>query len=384
MVRFVPEALLVRILPPGMRYDRTGTPVAVAPLAERRLLVTPMNYSGQGRLWAAAASANVDGVEAVNLAVRVHGGVHFPADVSVPVAAYAFSRSWYERQRAAALQFTHVLVEAERHPLGRIYATSVRDQVRGLIDGGVAVAMLCHGTDIRLPSRHAADEPDSPFRPGMWDKTPELERQARHNRALLDELRVPVYVSTPGLLDDVPYARWLPVVVDEESWQADDEPLRRAVPVVAHIPSSGIVKGSDLIDPVLRELEAEGTIVYSRVHGVPPAEMPAVYRSADVVLDQFRIGDYGVTACEAMAAGRVVVGHVSERVRTAVRQNTGLDLPIVEATAERIRHVVLDICEHRDEHRVMAARGPAFVRAVHDGRMAADVLRPFLTKGQPD
>ena len=107
--------------------------------------------------------------------------------------------------------------------------------------------------------------------------------------------------------------------------------------------------------------------------------MPAVYGSADIVLDQFRIGDYGVAACEALAAGRVVVGHVSEHARAHVRHATGRDLPIVEATIDSLEAVLTDIVTHRERFAAVAREGLPFVTGVHDGRFSADVLRPFLT-----
>ncbi len=45
---------------------------------------------------------------------------------------------------------------------------------------------------------------------------------------------------------------------------------------------------------------------------MPADAMPEVYGGADIVLDQFPLGTYGVAACEALVAGRLVVSHVSD------------------------------------------------------------------------
>ena len=70
----------------------------------------------------------------------------------------------------------------------------------------------------------------------------------------------PVLVSTPDLLDYVPQATWLPVVVDVRVWRdaAVDPPLQRERPVVVHAPSNAGLKGSELIGETLRALDAEG------------------------------------------------------------------------------------------------------------------------------
>ncbi len=240
--------------------------------------------------------------------------------------------------------------------------------------------MLCHGSDIRLPSRHALHHPASPFTDPSHDITARLERAVRLNSEILGRLQLPVFVSTPDLLLDVPGARWLPVVVDPERWKSDSPPLQRAVPVVVHAPSSGWIKGSDLIDPVMRRLHEEGLIEYRRLRGVPHAEMPEAYRSADIVLEQFRIGNYGVAACEGMAAGRVVIGYISDQVADAVRDQSGVDLPIVRTEHAMLESKIRDLLSNREASCAVAASGPAFVREVHDGRFSARVLEPFLSE----
>jgi hypothetical protein len=314
------------------------------------------------------------------MAYRVGGEFGHPVDQEVPVGAYVASHRWQQAQRDAVLTgFTHVIIEAERAPFGAIYSESVSDQVRLVRERGLSVAMLCHGTDIRLPSRHAATHPDSPFAAGLLPNTPALERAVAANRRLLDALALPTFVSTPDLLLDVTHAEWLPLVVDTEHWVAGPEVLRRDVPVVVHAPSRGIMKGSDLIDPVMRRLDAEGVIEYRRLQGIPADEMVHAITDADIVLEQFRLGSYGVAGCEALATGRLVVGAVTPQVREYVRSATGRELPIVQSTAAELESVIRNLVADRERSRRTAAQGRAFVTAVHDGRRSAEVLAPFLS-----
>jgi hypothetical protein len=365
-----------------MRYDPAEMIVAQAPDAPIRLFIAPSNFAGQGWQWARAAERNIEGVRAVSMAYHGAGEFGYPTDISVPVSGYVFSKDWQNRQRAAVTSgFTHVGVEAERHPFGRVFDQSVETQVKGLVAAGVRVAFLCHGTDIRLPSRHAAVEEFSPYKDSLWEFTPQVERECRENRALLDKLGLPVFVSTPGLIADVPYATWMPVIVDAEKWATDALPLQGMKPVVAHAPSAAVIKGSDLIDPIMRRLHDEGIVDYVRIEGVSAEKMPEVYRTADIVLDQFRLGDYGVAACESLAAGRLVIGHVSDSVRAFVREQTGRDLPILEATAHTLERVIREICGDQAAFQRYAGGGSDFVRAVHDGRRSAEAFRTFLAPG---
>jgi hypothetical protein len=312
------------------------------------------------------------------MSYRIGTEFGFTVDVSVPASAYVLSKSWQAAERRAVERFTHVIVEAVRHPLGRSFDQTVEQQVTALRRSGVKVAMLAHGSDVRRPSVHAAAHEDSPFRDVQWSTTRELERTTRANLALLERLGLPVFVSTLGLLADLPGAEWLPVVVEASRWHAEREPLQNRRPIVAHVPSNGRLKGSDLVDPVLQRLHAEGLIEYLRVSGVPASEMPAVYARADIVLDQFRLGDYGVAACEALAAGRVVVGHIDDQIRAEVVKRTGRALPIVEARGATIERTIRGVLDDRPRFRSLAAEGASFVRAVHDGRMSAAAMRRFL------
>lgn len=379
----VPDSLLAKLMPGSLGWDQPAMKILHAPTADVRVLIGPTNSAGQAYYWAQAAAKYLANVGAVNyMTTNVNTAKFaFPTDLAVPETGYLFARGWQTRQRGAIVaEFTHVLLESGRYLYGPVPWRSPMDVAAELVEHGVAVALLWHGSDIRVPSEHAAWERDSPFgERGHYPRDPTaiLEKNARERRRMVDESVLPVFVSTPGLLD-VRRSNWLPVVVDPERWRSDDEPMRSTRPVVAYVPSNSLMKGDESIDQQLDELEREGLIRYRRLEGVASGEMPNVYRSADIVLDQFRLGDYGVAACEAMAAGRVVIGHVHDEVRSQVLARTGLPLPILESRYSSVAATIRDVLADPSSARVRAAAGPAFVHAVHDGRMSAQALSGFL------
>ena len=380
VLRVVPEWLRGRVLPGEFGFDPNNTPVPVsAPAGSVRLFIAPVNYAGQGWQWARAVERHLPDVGAVNMVCRIGNDFRHPADNVVPLGFYAASTRWQRTQRDAVLHgFTHVMIEAEKQPFGAVLDESIESQARDLIDAGVSVMMLCHGSDIRLPSRHMSRYSDSPFFDTMAPLAPKLERIASRNRAVLDRLGLPVFVTTPDLILDVPYARWLPSVVDLDLWRSDTAPLDRSRPIVAHAPSKGATKGSELVDPILYKLDAEGLITYRRVSKVPFSEMPEVYRDADIVIDQVRLGDYDVVALESMAAGRVLVGHVSDHTRQHVREQTGREVPVVEGRPDQLEATIRAIVRERDEYRNTALDGIQFVSEFHDGRRSAQILETVL------
>lgn len=378
----LPKCVLGRILPKGYRF-RAVDVVRPAPLAGgRRLIVAPQNYAGQAFEWCRAVERANEGTAAQNFMIRMPQDFRHAADYAVPVGAYAASGSWHRAWSAHVLgNATHVIVEGQKQPLGNILIDSTVTQVRRLQEAGIAVAMICHGSDVRVPSRHARAHVDSPFSAPGHVATARLERATRANLAVLKELALPTFVSTPDLLIDVPDARWLPVVVNPSRWAADRAPFERDVPIVVHAPSSGWIKGSELVDPIMSRLHGEGLIEYRRLSGIPHAAMADAYTTADIVLEQFRIGNYGVAACEAMAAGRLVIGYISDQVHSAVREQTGLELPIVRASHRELEGRIRALVADREFSRDIAASGPAFIKQVHDGAMSAKVLQDFLDNG---
>ena len=365
-----PDGLVGRLA--GRLLGGGSAPVTTVPEADVRVYIAPTNYAGQGHLWGRALEAADSRIAARNMAVELPGGFAFPADTLVPIAAVNASSEWAEAEWEAARRFTHVLVEAERSMFGKRFGRDLEAEIAALEAEGISVAFLCHGTDVRDPDRHMELTPWSPYLDDP--RVDDLREDARENLALLGRLPRPTFISTPDLAVEVPSASWCPVVVDPERFASDGPVLTGGPARVIHASSNAVQKGSDRIEPALAELVAEGLVEYELITAVPTSEMPRVFSAADIVLDQFRLGSYGVAACEAMAAGRIVVGHVLPFVRERVLRDFGIELPIVEATPDTLREVVEGLIRDPDRSRAIAAAGPAFVRRVHSGEASARAL----------
>ncbi|NUU24667.1 MAG: hypothetical protein HOV68_24675 [Streptomycetaceae bacterium] len=362
----------------GLRYSYAQLP-AFPPVASTpvRMLVGPTNSAGQGQAWAQAAKTLPD-VDAVSFALHRKGQFAFRSDYGVPLAWFGQPR-WQRAQQQYVEKYTHVMVESLRPLFGARGHADASADIEALLAKNINVSLLFHGSDIRLPSRHAKRERWSPFTPGD-ELTDRLEPQARKHAELVEALQLPVFVSTVDLLDDVPNATWLPVAIDPAPWQQAARPLfTHEKPVVAHVPSNAKLKGTQEIDEVLTRLQESGLIEYRRITGVPHERMASVIGDADIVVDQLRIGLYGVAAAEALAAGRIVVSYVGDAVRHRVRSLAGREVPIVEADPDTLGDVVTGLVADRDAAAENAAAGPEFVTELHDGRRSAEVLSSWLT-----
>jgi len=378
VVSALPDAIGGRLRSAHYRFSAGEVP-APAPLldAEIRLYVGPVNFAGQGFAWARAAE-RLPGVAAHATQYRTAAMPLFSIDTAVPLNVYRFSRHWQQREfEALAHHYTHVLLEAARPLFGTLFAGGPSAEVAALRERGVTVGLISHGSDLRDPDRHAAIDEWSPFRDGTWSREPEYRALTAKHRALLASTGAPLFVSTPELLLDWP-STLLPLVVEQARWATDAPVLIEPRPRVVHVPSSPYVKGTPLIEPTMTRLHDQGLVDYRQLQGVPHAEMPGVIGASDIVLEQFRTGTYSVAAVEALAAGRLVIVHLHEQVRQAVRDLAGTEIPIVSATPATLEAVLRDVVARPEHYRAIAAQGPAFAAAVHDGRLSATALAGFL------
>lgn len=354
------------VTPPAPPIPNTKAPI--------RMLVGPVNYAGQGFQWSRAVEAT-GLVSARNYVHEANNPLKYAADYTVSWRTAEHSRKWQKSMlETLRRDYTHVLIEACFPVLGGLYSGDMRRQISLLQDAGLRVGMVGHGTDVRLPSRHAELERWSYFRDSEWVEPALVEDVVSKNLTLIHELGLPTFVSTPGLLLDLPEAHLLGVIIDPEKWANDTAPLQRDRIKVVHAPTNPLVKGTNFVQPIARKLHDEGLIEYVELRGIPNDQMPAVFADADVVLDQFRVGDYGVAACESMASGRIVLTHVSEQVREEVERQAGIPLPIPRVTVDTLEETLRDVVARRDHYRAVAELGPEFVRRLHNGDFSRNVL----------
>jgi hypothetical protein len=346
------------------------------------LAIGPANSAGQGWAWARAAERHLDGVRGHVVAIR-NGTYDYPADELVDAAAYRTDAVWQLRELAEARSsWTHVLLEAGRPILGGLAGRDFTGDAALLRDCGVEVGLVLHGSETRDPRRHRGRHEFSPFADPRDALTKKLQTKVDLLLPRVLDFAAsggPVFVSTPDQLDDVPAATWLPVVVDPSAWPVRDDTLTRSRPLFVHAPSNPQLKGTAQVEAVLGPLAERGVIDFQLVTGLPPEQAARLIAEADVVVDQLLLGLYGVLACEAMAGGRVVLGHLGDALRSRVDRT----VPVIEVTPRTLAGVVELLLDDRDWARAQAAQGPEFVRAVHDGRRSAEVLAPFLGRTAP-
>ncbi|RRR97685.1 glycosyltransferase family 4 protein [Glycomyces terrestris] len=336
-----------------------------------RLGLGPVDGDGQLAALAKAVAWHFPdtGVEVV--ALRSRGVPGHPADETF-TAAELGDPGHRERRAAQVLGYTHLLADWGGPVLGG--RGDLLGDLPSLRSAGVRAALLLHGGGLRDPEGHAARHAHSVYRDLPEEVRERLLTTAAQARELARASGLPLFATAPDLLDDLPEAVWLPLTADVDRWHSDAPVMERARPVVLRAPSD--LPAGDDVAAVLERLDAAGKIAYRPVEGLPPARVRDLVRGADLVVDRFGLGCYGPFAVAAMAAGRPVLADLHE----SAAARTGEEPPVVRAAAPALEAAVVALVEDPDRARELGAESRRFARRVHDGRAAAEALRPFLER----
>ncbi|MET9804315.1 glycosyltransferase [Streptomyces sp. NPDC006368] len=339
-----------------------------------KLGLGPANYAGQGAAYAQAITRLNPDVSVEVVMNKRPESFDYPADVYVDATRLTELDVQLEQVQRVVGRYTHLLVDAFMPVFGLLNGDSVAGDLPALKKAGIKVGLLAHGSDIRDPEKHLERHEFSLFRDAPKGIAPKLQAKARRNRRIAEDSGLPLFVTTPDLLDDLPTATWTPLVVDVAAWATDAPVMERKRPIVMHAPSKRWTKGTDRVMPVLTELHDKGLIDFRLAEGIPWAEMRDLVKECDLVLDQFTTGSYGTFAVEAMAAGKPVVGYISEQVKAA----TDGALPIVSATPHTLREVLESLVGEREKTARIGRDSVDFAHMYHDGAWTAQVLSGFL------
>lgn len=154
-------------------------------------------------------------------------------------------------------------------------------------------------------------------------------------------------IATGLAMEQIPEARNLYYTVvdtDVMQWVAQPDAAASRPLRVGHFPNHGYFKGTKYLEDAIAKLRAEGELIeLDMISGVPQTEILARMATVDVLVDQLISGAFGLTAIEAMALGRPVIGHL--RAGVAVADLDGC--PIIRADPDTICDVLRKVVRER-------------------------------------
>lgn len=257
--------------------------------------------------------------------------------------------------------------------------------VLALRAAGKAVVLHFRGSEIRLHSKFREASPYHYVEENPHNLVSGFPEPAQQNYIdLMQAVCSEILVPDPELQSYCPDARIVPRALDLASWEYVGVNGGAHPPLIVHAPSRRTVKGTDMLMAALDRLRARGVAFRLQlVENMPHAEAREVYRQADIVVDQLRIGWYGVLSVEAMALGKPVLAYIREDLRHHLLPHPPLVMTSPETLERDLERLLTDPGRRKD----LAVRARSYVEETHDSRkVAAELLAIYhncLTSPRP-
>ncbi len=234
---------------------------------------------------------------------------------------------------------------------------------------GKSVIMNFRGSEVRLqedfrrlnPYHYVDENP-----PAVAKFPDEIQRRyLNFTRSICSEL----VVIDPELGSFVPDAKVIPRSLDLSHWQ--EVGLKNGpVPVVVHAPTKADIKGTSHVLEAVDALKAEGLeFEFKLVKGMSHSEAQQVYHDADIVIDQLRIGWYGVLSVEAMALGKALMCYIREDIQHTLP--SGEAAPFMVTNPDTVKADLRQLLTDANLRQQYAAAGRRYCEQTHDSDKVA-------------
>jgi glycosyltransferase involved in cell wall biosynthesis len=183
-----------------------------------------------------------------------------------------------------------------------------------------------------------------------------------------------VFYLNPELGHVVPEGQFLPYASVEIEKFDVKLPSPEGRPRIVHAPSDGSIKGTPMILGALEQLKARYDFDLILVEKKTHEEALALYRSADIAIDQILAGWYGGFAVEMMAMGKPVACYIREQDMKFVPPAMRDEMPILRIDPGRLVDDLAAILERRAEWQNVGKRSRRYVERWHNPDRIAEAM----------
>jgi hypothetical protein len=209
---------------------------------------------------------------------------------------------------------------------------------------------------------------------------PHFEGARRRSIAVFDRYADGIFALNPDLLRFLPpRAQFLPYAsVDLRLWRPSETARRESGPLrIVHAPSDRAIKGtSALLEAVARLRRDRFDLDLVLVEGIAHSRAREMYETADVAVDQLRIGWYGGFAVELMALGKPVVCYLREDDLRYLPLGMRGEVPVIQATMKTVYDVLRrEVFDRASQLPDLGQRSRAYVERWHDPVRIAETVK---------
>lgn len=143
-------------------------------------------------------------------------------------------------------------------------------------------------------------------------------------------------------------------------------------PLIIHSPTAKIVKGTNIIIPVIEELKKQYDFEFVLLHDMSREKVLAIMQQADIFLDQIICGGYGMACTEAMAFGKPVMCYIMPEVFDAGLQR---EFPVVNTNPDNLKEQLIKLITSPQLRHDIGKQSRAYAEKYFDANKIAFQLK---------
>lgn len=238
---------------------------------------------------------------------------------------------------------------------------------------GAKVVMHFRGTEVRVQSMFesknmfAWDADKDPFPGGDLLRNKILNKSmGLFDKLLVTDPELKSYVENSTVLQRAIDFKKIDNVIKQvqaDTFSSDKKKIR-----IAHAPSRRSLKGTEMVLEAVKGMVDEGAYVeLDVIENVTNLETLKRLANADLVIDQMRIGWYGVLAVEAMALGKPVVAYIRDDLVDKLEKGC----PILVSNPDRLKQDLNVWIKDSKKLEMIGKKGRRFTKNYHCSKVVA-------------
>jgi len=141
------------------------------------------------------------------------------------------------------------------------------------------------------------------------------------------------------------------------------------IPIIIHIPSAPLLKGSPVFESVVKELSEEGLqFQFKNINNIPNSEVRKLLTEADILLDELYMHGPGMLGMEAMASGCCVMVKYLETSPGCFKP------PVVSITSDNLKSKLRELIQNKSLREELIKKGRSYVEKNNNAKNVCNLI----------
>ncbi|MBO8156436.1 MAG: glycosyltransferase family 4 protein [Bacillaceae bacterium] len=226
------------------------------------------------------------------------------------------------------------------------------------------------GSEVRKRSLAKKMNPYVTVKP-YWNDETRIDSLLNRLSKTFEHIIVADYELHSYVKDYYKYIHIIPQVIDIRNLKPSYPSPGKLKPLIVHAPSHQGVKGTEYVLNAVKKLQNEGyAFDFKLIEQMNHKKALEYYQKADLIIDQLRIGAFGILSLEGMALGKPVICYI----RPDLLKKYPEHLPIVNSSPDtiydRLKELIMDPAKRYD----LGVQGRKYAEKHHNPEKIARYL----------